>query len=95
MKASWLVTKQMFNLRALNETSVAYEVAKEINDSQAMNFILFFKTLSNIYFFCFVVYMLFYVGAMKWLVDQIGRVLQVRSVFLRYIQKNQGELVIG
>ena len=73
----YLVTGQVFKLSALNESSVAYGVAKDINESGATNFMLFFKVFSTVYFFSFVASILFHLGAMQWMVAKLGRVLQV------------------
>ena len=75
----YLVSKQPFALYALNESSVAYAVAKEINDAKAMNFVFMFQVLSVIFFFSFFVSMLFYLGAMQWVVMKLGYLLQVSS----------------
>ena len=77
----YLVNGQIFKLSALNESSVAYAVAKEINENHAMNVMLFFKVFSTVYFFSFVAAMLFYLGAMQWAVRKVGRLLQVRKLF--------------
>ena len=78
----WLVTKQMFNLKVLEPNTTAYEVASTINETKAMNFVLFFKTLSNVYFFGFCIYMLFYLGAVQWLVEKLGKGLQVEATYI-------------
>ena len=43
-----------------------------------MKFILMFQVLSAIYFFGFMVSMLFYLGAIQWLVIKMGWLLQVQ-----------------
>lgn len=78
----YLVEGPMFKLSALNESSVAYEVAKDINDNSATNIMLVFKVLSTVYFFGFVASMLFHVGAMQWVVRKVGRVLQVSEPYI-------------
>ena len=72
----YLVTLQPFDTAALNST-VSRTVAEDINNSNSIGFIFFFKVLSIIYFFNFVVSILFYLGAMTWLVGKLGWLLQV------------------
>ncbi len=77
MVYGYLSNQQPFALWALPENSTAYEVAKMINDNRAINFVFAFKVLSVIFFFSFFVNMLFYVGAMQWIIEKIGWMLQV------------------
>ena len=72
----YLVTLQPFNPSALNTTE-ARTVAQDINDNKAIGFVFFFKVLSIIYFFNFVVSILFYLGTMTWVVGKVGWLLQV------------------
>ena len=72
----YLVTLQPFDTAALNST-VSRTVAEDINNSHSIGFIFFFKVLSIIYFFNFVVSILFYLGALTWLVGKLGWLLQV------------------
>ena len=72
----YLVTLQPFDTGALNST-VSRTVAEDINNSHSIGFIFFFKVLSIIYFFNFVVSILFYLGALTWLVGKVGWLLQV------------------
>ena len=53
----------------------ALQVAQQFNGN--FNFVFFFKVLSIIYFFNFFISMLFYLGAMQWLVQKLGWLLQV------------------
>ena len=52
-------------------------MSQDINKSQSIGFIFFFKVLSIIYFFNFVVSIFFYLGTMTWVVSKVGWVLQV------------------
>lgn len=74
-----LVSQQPFWTFALNDSSVAFQVATEINESKAFAFVFMFKVLSVIYFFSFFISMLFYLGWMQWLVIKIGKLLQVKQ----------------
>ena len=58
---------------AVNGT--ALDVAEQFNGN--FHFVFFFKVLSIIYFFNFFISMLFYLGAMQWLVVKLGWLLQV------------------
>lgn len=72
--------KPPFDLRAFpNKTSVAFEVISAINKSHSMNTVFIFKSLSVLYFVSFMLSMLFYLGAMQWIIGKVGWVLQVRS----------------
>lgn len=72
-----LVSQEAFWTFTLNKSSVAYEVATELNQSKAFAWVFMFKILSVIYFFSFFISMLFYLGWMQWLVMKIGWALQV------------------
>ncbi|XP_023322440.1 solute carrier family 28 member 3 [Eurytemora carolleeae] len=71
----YLVDAKPFSTSQLNGT--AAEVAGEINESGSVRTVFFFSVLSIIYFFNFCVAMLFYVGAMQWIVVKLGWILQV------------------
>ena len=72
----YLVTQQPFYPATLNNAT-SRAVAQDINSAQAIGFVFIFKVLSIIYFFNFVVSILFYLGAMTWLVGKLGWLLQV------------------
>ena len=72
----YLVTLQPFNPAALNLTT-SRAVAEDINNSQSLGFIFFFKVLSIIYFFNFLASILHYLGTLAWLVSRLGWVLEV------------------
>eukprot|EP00092_Neocalanus_flemingeri_P002179 GFUD01002319.1.p1 GENE.GFUD01002319.1~~GFUD01002319.1.p1 ORF type:complete len:652 (-),score=150.80 GFUD01002319.1:85-2040(-) len=71
----YLVDQKPFLPFLLNGT--ANSVAEEINSSGSLKFVFMFKVLSIIYFFNFMVSILFYLGAMRWLVVKMGWLLQV------------------
>ena len=78
----YLVSKQPFHLASLDNSTLAYEVAETINEKGAMKFILMFEVFSAIYFFSFMVSMLFYLGAIQWVVVKMGWILQVSILVL-------------
>ena len=47
----YLVDQKPFNTQGLEPNSTAMQVAAEINDARAINFVFMFKILSVIYFF--------------------------------------------
>lgn len=69
----YLVDQKPIRTWAVNGT--ALEVAEQFNGN--FHFVFFFKVLSIIYFFNFFISMLFYLGAMQWLVVKLGWLLQV------------------
>jgi len=71
----YLVDQQPFLTHAINGTTKA--VAEEVNASGSLKFVFMFKVLSIIYFFNFMVSILFYLGAMRWVVVKMGWLLQV------------------
>lgn len=71
----YLVDQQPFLTHAINGTTRA--VAEEVNASGSLKFVFMFKVLSIIYFFNFMVSILFYLGAMRWVVVKMGWLLQV------------------
>lgn len=73
----YLVTQQPFFSWELDVNSTAYQVTTDINTHKAIGFVFVFKVLSVIFFFSFMVNMMFYVGAMQWLIEKIGWILQV------------------
>merc|ERR1719397_271473 len=73
----YLVNQQPFLLNRLINGSVEFQVAQQINQARAVGSIVVFKALSNVFFFSFLVSMLFYWGALQWLVIKIGWLLQV------------------
>ena len=72
----YLVSRQPYLLGSLNDTTVAYEVAKEINESKATPGITAFVALTVIYFFNFVINILFYLGTVTWLTDTLGSAIE-------------------
>ena len=71
----YLVDQKPFLPHLLNGTAKA--VAEEVNTSGTLKFVLMFKVLSTIYFFNFMVSILFYLGAMRWVVVKMGWLLQI------------------
>jgi len=71
----YLVDQKPFLPFLLNGT--ANSVAEDINSSGSMKFVFMFKVLSIIYFFNFMVSILFYLGAMRWVVVKMGWLLQI------------------
>lgn len=72
--------KPPFNPKLLeNKTSITFEVISAINDAKIFNTTFIFKSLSVIYFFSFIISMLFYLGAMQWIISKVGWVLQVND----------------
>eukprot|EP00092_Neocalanus_flemingeri_P001746 GFUD01001864.1.p1 GENE.GFUD01001864.1~~GFUD01001864.1.p1 ORF type:complete len:670 (-),score=45.20 GFUD01001864.1:110-2119(-) len=72
----YLVNQQPFLPNLLRNGSVEQQVAESINLAHAVPSIVVFKALSTVYFFSFLVSMLFYWGALQWLVVKIGWLLQ-------------------
>jgi len=73
----YLVNQQPFLPKLLNNGSIEQQVAESINVAHAVSSVVVFKALSTVYFFSFLVSMLFYWGALQWLVVKIGWLLQV------------------
>ena len=73
----YLVNQQPFNAMTAPNGSVTRDVITDINTFKSTNGVFYFKVLSVIYFFSFCVSMLFYMGAMQWLIGKIGWILQV------------------
>jgi pyrimidine nucleoside transport protein len=73
----YLVNQKPFVEGSVSNASVAYDVMREINAFKSINGVFFFKVLSVIYFFSFFISMLFYLGAMQWVIGKIGWLLQV------------------
>jgi pyrimidine nucleoside transport protein len=71
----YLVDQKPFLPHRLNGT--AKTVAEDVNTSGTLKFVLMFKVLSTIYFFNFMVSILFYLGAMRWVVVKMGWLLQI------------------
>jgi len=71
----YLVDQKPYLPFLLNGTGNA--VAEEINATGSIKFVFMFKVLSIIYFFNFMVSILFYMGAMRWVVVKLGWLLQV------------------
>lgn len=72
----YLVNQQPFLPKLLKNGSIEHQVAESINAAHATSSIVVFKALSTVYFFSFLVSMLFYWGALQWLVIKIGWLLQ-------------------
>lgn len=75
----YLVDQKPVNLGALNRTGVAHQVFSEVYSTFAFNSVFYFKVLSVIYFFAFLVAIVFHLGAIQWLVEKLGWLLQVRK----------------
>ncbi len=61
----YLVTRQPFMTHLLDNSSIAYNVTKEINENKAIYGPLFFNAIMTIYFFSFVTAMLTYYGVVQ------------------------------
>lgn len=72
----YLVNQKPFLLGKLKNGTAGFEVAEAINSAAAIKSVVVFKALSTVYFFSFLVSMLFYWGALQWLVVQLGWLLQ-------------------
>lgn len=55
---------------------MAYEVASDINEHQAIRGVTFFTALSVLYFFSFMINILFHLGAIQWVTWAMGTVLE-------------------
>lgn len=75
MVFGYLVTGQPLNTTAVNESY--RNIAEELNKGDVFQLPFMFKTLSIIYFFSFCVSMLFYLGALQWLVMKMGWLLSI------------------
>ena len=71
----FLVTQQPFIPGKLLEHDLAYNVTSAINNSRAFQSVVVFRSLSVIYFFCFVTNILFYFGAVQWITAKLGWLL--------------------
>ena len=71
----YLVDRQPFLLGALENGTIPYEVAKDINEARAVRGITFFSALSILYFFSFMINILFYLGMVQWATWAIGSFL--------------------
>ena len=74
----YLANQKPFNPSTVSNDSTTFQVINDINNKNAINGVFFFKVLSVIYFFSFCVSMLFYIGAMQWIIGKIGWILQVK-----------------
>ena len=54
-----------------------YHIAEALNGNFLTGSMFMFKTLSIIYFFSFMVSMMFYLGALQWLVIKMGWLLSI------------------
>jgi pyrimidine nucleoside transport protein len=64
-----------FLTKRLVDNELAYNITRAINDVKAMSSVIVFRSLPVIYFFCFVVNILFYFGAIQWITTKLGYVL--------------------
>ena len=90
----YLVDQKPVNLAALNESGVAHQVFSEVYSTFAFNSVFYFKVLSVIYFFAFLVAIVFHLGAIQWLVEKLGWLLQVRRFCSFIIIGNYAILLI-
>lgn len=79
----YLVNQKPFNEMSAPNGSITRDVLKDVNDNNSINGVFFFKVLSVIYFFSFCVSMLFYLGAMQWIIGKIGWILQVSCTLVQ------------
>ena len=71
----FLVNQQPFLPNRLVNNEVAFNVTSAVNTSKAFASVVVFKSLSVIYFFCFVTNILFYFGVVQWVTAKLGGVL--------------------
>ena len=71
----FLVTQQPFIPGRLAGNELAYNVTSAVNTSKAFTSVVVFKSLSVIYFFCFVTNILFYFGVVQWVTAKLGAIL--------------------
>jgi len=71
----FLVTQQPFLPNRLTPNSLAFNITSEINLSRAVSSVVVFRSLSVIYFFCFVTNILFYFGVVQWITAKLGWIL--------------------
>ena len=80
MVYGYLVNGKPLNLEAINKTTTPpdfYEIAEALNNGDHFTPPFMFQTLSIIYFFSFCVSMMFYLGALQWLVLKMGWLLSI------------------
>ena len=79
MVFGYLVTGKPLNPMALslNDTPEYIPIVEALNSGDVFSMPFMFKTLSIIYFFSFCVSMMFYLGALQWLVLKMGWLLSI------------------
>ena len=77
MVFGYLVTGKPLNMNSINQTTDIYKIAEALNTRDVFSMPFMFKTLSIIYFFSFCVSMMFYLGALQWLVLKMGWLLSI------------------
>ena len=79
MVFGYLVTGKPLNPMALslNDTPEYIPIVEALNSGDVFSMTFMFKTLSIIYFFSFCVSMMFYLGALQWLVLKMGWLLSI------------------
>ncbi len=73
----YLVDQTPFDVEQLANSSLAFNVTSEINAAKAVFPSVMFKSLSNLYFFSFVVAILAYLGVIQWITIKVGEFLQL------------------
>ena len=71
----FLVTQQPFIPNRVASNDIAFNVTSAVNQSRAFTSVVVFKSLSVIYFFCFVANILFYFGVVQWITEKLGWIL--------------------
>ena len=71
------MTGQPLNVSAISNESNFQAVGEALNTGSVFTPIFMFQTLSVIYFFSFCVSMLFYWGALQWIVMKMGWLLSI------------------
>ncbi len=64
-----------FITKRLVDNELAYNITMAINEAKAISSVVVFRSLPVIYFFCFVVNILFYFGAIQWITTKLGYIL--------------------
>jgi pyrimidine nucleoside transport protein len=71
----FLVNQQPFIPNRVAHNELAFNITTEINASRAVSSVVVFRSLSVIYFFCFVTNILFYFGVVQWITAKLGWLL--------------------
>lgn len=71
----FLVNQQPFIPNRVAHNELAFNITTEINAAKAVTSVVVFRSLSVIYFFCFVTNILFYFGVVQWITAKLGWLL--------------------